>query len=71
MTINMLSAADIPFDTVNIDEKPEIAEQLKQEGHRSAPVVKVTTDDNEVDAWTGFRIEKVRDYILKYGDLAV
>jgi len=69
MTMNMLDAADIPFDTVNIDEQPEVAQQLKDEGFKSAPVVKVE-GVGENDAWMGFRIDKIRNYIRKHGTLA-
>jgi len=60
MTMKLLDGGNIPYESINIDDQPDYAEMLKEEGYLSAPVVKVFVDDQLTDSWTGFQVSKVR-----------
>lgn len=60
MTMKLLDDGNIPYESINIDDQPDYAEMLKEEGYLSAPVVKVFVDDQLTDSWTGFQVSKVR-----------
>lgn len=60
MTMKLLDGGNVPYESINIDEQPDYAEVLKEEGYLSAPVIKVFVDDKLTDSWTGFQVSKVR-----------
>ncbi|MDN6900106.1 glutaredoxin-like protein NrdH [Oenococcus sicerae] len=51
MTKKFLTSMSIDFKEINIDEHPEFVDQLKAEGHRQTPVVKIAG----FNAVSGFR----------------
>ncbi|AOT56710.1 glutaredoxin domain-containing protein [Weissella soli] len=58
MTMKQFDQMGVTYDEINIDNEPEYAEMLKQEGYMQAPVIKI--DNGATDAWTGFRLDKIR-----------
>ena len=60
MTTKLLDGGNVPYESINIDEQPDYAAVLKEEGYLSAPVIKVFVDDKLTDSWTGFQVSKVR-----------
>lgn len=66
MTMKLLDGDKTPYESINIDDQPDYAEMLKEEGYLRAPVVKVFSNDDElVDSWTGFSPDKVKKYVVK------
>ena len=57
-TKRWLTKNDIPFETKDIMEDPELTQQFVDQGFMSAPVV--TTDH---DAWSGFRVSKLEGLV--------
>lgn len=60
-TKQFLTEHNIPFNNVDVSEKPEALEVLKQHGYYSLPVV--TTNDSFDGAWCGFRIDKLEELV--------
>lgn len=54
-TKRALTRAGVPFETVDLASRPDLAEELKAKGFREAPVVVA----GEL-AWCGFRPDRIR-----------
>ncbi|EJO03848.1 glutaredoxin-like protein NrdH [Oenococcus oeni] len=59
MTKNFLTSMNIDFKEINIDEHPELIAQLKAEGHRQTPVVKISG----FDSFSGFRPDALKKVV--------
>lgn len=57
-TKRILDAAGAAYTQIDVTENAAAAEQLRAEGHRQMPVVKVTLPDG-VDVWSGHNADKV------------
>ncbi|TDE88167.1 NrdH-redoxin [Occultella glacieicola] len=55
LTRGPLDREGITYSVVNLDEHPDVAEQLREAGHQALPVV-VT----ETHTWAGFQPDKIR-----------
>lgn len=62
-TKRVMHQLGIAFDEVDLRQHPEIADEFKEKGHLSAPIV---VAGNEV--WSGFRLERIRG-IARHLDL--
>lgn len=61
MTKKILSEAAIPFIDVDLSQDAEAMAMVKELGYVAAPVVITDTAH-----WSGFRHEKLLDFIVKY-----
>ena len=52
---------DVAFEEIDVEEHPEAAEQLKQEGFTSLPVVVIKPTDNVA---VGFKPEFLKEELL-------
>ncbi len=57
MTKIWLDQNKIPYDTVDVIEKPESLEKIQSLGFQSMPVV--TLDKNFDNAWVGFNLDRL------------
>lgn len=56
MTKRFLEEHHVPFVEHNLDEQPELIEQLKAEGFQATPIVKTPSGQ----AFSGFRPDQLR-----------
>ena len=61
MVKRQLTANNIDFQEINVDEQPEYAQYLKDHGWKAAPVV-----ESEIGDFSGNRPDKVRELIKHY-----
>lgn len=54
-TKKMFTRLGVQYDEVRIDEQPELAKELMDQGYTQAPIVKT-----DVKTWSGFRIDKIQ-----------
>lgn len=50
-----LDKEGIDYDTVMLEDNPDILEQLRSEGYMQAPII-----DTGVEKWSGFRPDKIK-----------
>jgi len=55
MTKKMMSENGIEFEEVDMSQNPAAAQQARDLGYQSAPIV-ITPDEH----WSGFRVDKIR-----------
>ena len=54
-TKHLLDKLEISYEEISLDENPEIAQQLREEGWGSSPVVKTP-----YSSWAGFQYDKIK-----------
>jgi glutaredoxin-like protein NrdH len=64
-TKKMLTAREIEFEVVMINENPDIVADYMDAGHMSAPIV-VAGDD----VWSGFRMDKINELAVSLRESA-
>jgi glutaredoxin-like protein NrdH len=52
----MFERKGIVFDTLNLEQHPELADQIRSLGYTAAPVI--IADDM---SWSGFRLNKIEE----------
>jgi glutaredoxin-like protein NrdH len=57
-TYRALDKNGIAYQSVDLSQNPELLEELKEEGHLGAPVVKSATP---VGDWAGFQPDKIEE----------
>jgi len=55
-TAKVFEKKGIVFDTLNLEQHPELADQIRSLGYTAAPVV--IADDM---SWSGFRLNKIEE----------
>lgn len=55
----MMKAKKLVFSVVKLDEDGEALNTVKELGFMSAPVIVVYNEDKVVEAWSGFRPERI------------
>lgn len=64
-TKRVMDANNIKYTVVDVTEVDGLPEQLREEGYRMMPVVKVKLWGYEpIDSWQGFVPEKIKSLIL-------
>lgn len=67
-TKQMLDRAGVPFDSIDLTQHPELADQFKQDGLSSAPII-IATSEGGTTKWSGFRYSKIQQLIDIYHEL--
>jgi glutaredoxin-like protein NrdH len=57
-TYRALDKNGITYSSIDLSENPELLDQLKEEGHMGAPVVKTLTPAGD---WAGFQPDKIKE----------
>lgn len=57
----MMKAKKLVFSVVKMDEDSEALRHVKELGFMSAPVIVVYNEDRVVEAWSGFRPERIEE----------
>jgi len=61
----MMDLKGIPYHEVNIRDKEESVDILKQMGYNETPVVVVRNSDGSVaEDWGGFHPERIKNYVI-------
>ena len=60
-TKQYLKTHSIPFTEINVEEAPEYAQMLVDEGWRGMPVVKVSYQDVVISSWSGINRTELDD----------
>ncbi|WP_172584279.1 glutaredoxin domain-containing protein [Ligilactobacillus agilis] len=63
----ILHSVGLKYSEINIEEKPNHADLLRDMGYQSLPVVHCWSDDNIVDEWiNGVEVPKLKGLVKYY-----
>ena len=60
LTKRKLEAMGIPFESIDVESDPSIADMLLDMGFRELPIVDPNGNGDRTVMWSGFRSEKIK-----------
>ena len=63
-TKKMFDDSKVTYDSIDLTQHPELAEQFKEAGLLQAPIV-IASSDSGTTRWSGFRYDKIKATIAR------